>query len=297
MAWKIQKITREFEIEGFHSIYYFEFGKDFSHPPERHDFWEFAYVDCGEVKAVVSDDEGISEKLYEGQIMFHRPMHPHAHISNNLVSHNQLVVSFTCHSEAMEFFDNKVFTLDKTEKTLLSLFIKEAKFALKEIPGDFSDKDALDFSKFPQGHFQLLECYLTEFLILLKRRNSRSEKDADYGKNERFKAQSTVIEQIINFLKNNVYENLTVADICSKFFIGKSHLYKLFSEYADTSPMEYFSGIKIKEAKRLLLESELSVSEIATLLNYSSIHNFSRAFKAAVGDSPYGYKNRVNNIT
>jgi AraC-like DNA-binding protein len=295
MAWETQKITREFEIEGFNSIYYFEFGKDFSHPPERHDFWEFAYVDCGEVKTLITDD--LSEKLYEGQVMFHRPMSPHAHVSNNLVSHNQLVVSFTCHSEAMEFFDNKVFTLNKTEKTLLSLFIKEAKFALNGIPGNFTDKNALDFSKFPHGHFQLLECYLTEFLILLKRRNSQSDKNTNYEKNERANAQNATIETIIEYLKNNVYENLTVADICAKFFIGKSHLYKLFGEFADTSPMEYFSGMKIKEAKRLLLESDLSVSEIATMLNYSSIHNFSRAFKSAVGDSPYGYKNRVNHVT
>ena len=61
MAWETQRITKEFEIEGFNSIYYFEFGKDFSHPPERHDFWEFAYVDCGEVKALITED--VSEKL------------------------------------------------------------------------------------------------------------------------------------------------------------------------------------------------------------------------------------------
>ncbi len=295
MAWETQKITREFEIEGFNSIYYFEFGKDFSHPPEKHDFWEFAYVDCGEVKTLITED--VSEKLYEGQVMFHRPMSPHAHVSNNLVSHNQLVVSFTCHSEAMDFFDNKVFTLDKTEKTLLSLFIKEAKFALNGIPGDFTDKNALDFSKFPHGRFQLLECYLTEFLILLKRRYSQNDNATDYKNNERIKGQNTTIETIIEYLKNNLYETLTVSDICSKFFIGKSHLYKLFSEFADTSPMEYFSNLKIKEAKRLLLESELSVSEISSILGYSSIHNFSRAFKTAVGDSPYGYKNRINHIS
>ena len=49
MEFAMQPIQREIEIDGFHSIYYFEFDKNFSFPPERHDFWEMMYVDSGEV--------------------------------------------------------------------------------------------------------------------------------------------------------------------------------------------------------------------------------------------------------
>ena len=52
-----------------------------------------------------------------------------------------------------------------------------------------------------------------------------------------------------------------------------------------------------REAEKRLQMNYRSYSKIATMLNYSSIHNFSRAFKSAVGDSPYGYKNRVNHVT
>ncbi len=52
MEFATQPISRLFRIEGFNSIYYFEFGKDFSHPPEKHDFWELVYVDSGEIIAV-----------------------------------------------------------------------------------------------------------------------------------------------------------------------------------------------------------------------------------------------------
>ena len=41
---EMEEIKREFEITGFHSIYSFEFGKDFSHIPEKHSFWEMVYV-------------------------------------------------------------------------------------------------------------------------------------------------------------------------------------------------------------------------------------------------------------
>lgn len=293
MEWKLQEVSREFEIEGFNSIYYFEFGKDFVHPPEKHDFWEFVYVDSGELNAVTN---GLGHRLTAGQAMFNSPMQVHAHISNNVVKHNQLCISFTTHSEAMRFFDNRIFTLDKTEKTLLSLFIKEAKFTLGEIPGEYSNKNALDFSKFPKGHFQLLECYLTEFLILLKRRcHSTSESDG-YAKNARTLGESTTIDIITDYMKKNVYESITLGSLSNKFLMGKSHLCKLFGEYTDLTPMSYFNSLKIAEAKRLLLETDMSVSQISDMLGYSSIHNFSRAFKRSVGDSPHNYKKRVNRI-
>ena len=49
-----QKIHKEINLIGFNSIYYFEFGKDFSHAPEKHDFWEMVYVDSGKVNAITN---------------------------------------------------------------------------------------------------------------------------------------------------------------------------------------------------------------------------------------------------
>ena len=108
--------------------------------------------------------------------------------------------------------------------------------------------------------------------------------------------ESSTSELIISYLEENVYENVTLTDLCTKFYMGKSHLCKLFSEYTGESPIEYFAKLKIAEAKRLLLSGEMSVSKISDMLGYSSIHNFSRAFKNAVGVSPMAYKNRLNHL-
>ncbi len=123
MSFETQPIKREIIIDGFNNIYYFEFGKDFSHPPERHDFWELVYVDSGKVNAITN---GNARTLSQGELIFHRPSELHAHASNRKDPNCMLVVSFSTSSEAMEFFHKKVFTADKTVKTLLSLFISEA---------------------------------------------------------------------------------------------------------------------------------------------------------------------------
>ena len=291
MDFSICPVKREFVIEGFNSIYYFEFGKDFFHPPEKHDFWEFVYVDGGEVVAIT---DGLGSTLSQGQVIFHKPGEIHAHVSDKKVPNNMLVVSFTASGKAMELFEKKVYTLDKTGKTLLSLFMNEAKNALGEIPSEYGNKNALDFSSAPSGSMQLLECYLTEFLIVLNR--LEETKDVFSREESRQLAQSSITELVCDYLINGVYENLTLHDVCSKFYVGKSNLCKLFCDYVGKGPMEYYNEIKMAEAKKLLLQGDMSVSTISDKLGYSSIHNFSRAFKKNFGVAPTEYKRKINKL-
>ena len=282
-------IKREIEIEGFNSIYYFEFGKDFSHPPERHDFWEMLYVDSGKINALT---EGIGSTVTQGQLIFNKPMELHAHISNKVDPNNMLIITFTTHSPAMQFFDRKVFNLGKTEKTLISLITRAAKMALGKIPDDYNDKDPLDFSSAPKGSVQLLECYLTELLLLLMQSEDSVYTTEKHSEKSRELAQSSITELIVDYLRENVYSSLNLSDVCTRFYMGKSKLCKLFDEYLGESPMEYFTKLKIAEAKKLLRQEELAVGKVADMLGYSSIHNFSRAFKTATGFSPTEYRKK-----
>ena len=289
MSFTTQPIKREIEIKGFNSIYYFEFCKDFSHKPERHDFWELVYVDSGEINAVT---DGIGRTLMQGQVIFHRPMELHAHVSNKIVPNSMLVVSFTCESEAMDFFDKKIFTLDKTPKTLLTLFINEAKNALGSIPNEYANKDPLDFSSAPFGSLQLLECYLTEFLLTLMRSDVDAASKAVRSEDSRTLAHSSIVGMMTDYLEDRVCENVTLSDLCASFYMGKTQVCELFAEHIGMGPMEYYASLKISRAKKLLLDG-VPVSKIADMLGYSSIHIFSRAFKKAVGVSPTDYKNRI----
>ena len=289
MSFTIQPIKREIEIRGFNSIYHFEFCKDFSHPPERHDFWEFVYVDSGEINAVT---DGIGRTLSQGQAIFHRPMELHAHVSNKVVPNSMLVVSFTSDSEAMNFFDKKIFTLGKTSKTLLSLFTSEAKRALGDIPNEYANKEPLDFAQSPFGSLQLLECYLTEFLLTLMRSDGDAAIKARRTEDSRTLAHSSIIELITDYLGEHIGDNVTLGDICANFYMGKTKLCELFYHHFGEGPIEYYSKLKIARAKKLLLEGA-SVSKISDTLGYSSIHSFSRAFKKAVGVSPIEYKRKI----
>ena len=289
MEFTSHPIQREIEIEGFHSIYYFEFGKDFFYPPEKYDFWVMTYCDAGKITAIA---DGMAQTVEQGQLVFNHPNEVHAHVSNRLDPNNMLIVSFGCHSPAMRFFEHKIFTLGKTEKTLISLFAKTAKEALGNIPDDYANRDPLDFSKAPMGTMQLLECYLTELLLVLLRGGEQGYTTSKANATSRELTQSSLAELIVSYLRENVCASITLSDLCNRFFMGKSNLCKLFDEHVGQSPMEYFSSLKIAEAKRLLRREELSIGRIADMLSYSSIHNFSRAFKNGTGFSPSEYRKK-----
>ncbi len=286
----LQRIKTEIKIEGFNSIYYFEFGKDFTHIPEKHDFWEMVYVDSGKVVCITN---GIGCTLNQGDIIFHEPNEIHAHISNRETPNNMLVVSFTAEGKAMDYFVKKTFAADKTSKTLLKMFLAEARLALGKVSSDYEDKSSLDFSNAAFGSTQLLACYFTELLFHLLRTGESSGNSILQTAQSRIIAQNSIPELVMGYMRENIYNNLSLDDICANFMTGKSTLCDIFRSYAGGSIMDFYRKMKITEAKKLLRTEKYSVSQISDMLGYSCIHSFSRAFKSSVGYSPNEYKRSI----
>ena len=285
----LMPVNKPLKLQGFHNIYYFEFNKHHSHPLEKHNFWEMVYVDMGSIIAV--SEEG-NLNMREEQVIFRQPNEAHAHISDTKSSNNLLVVSFSCDSECMEFFKkNKVFNLDKKEKNILSLFIKEATLALGKIPYYYTDLSILDFSGEAFGASQLMESYFTEFLIKLIRSKSNSD---DRGIMPNQKGELSKAEKITEYLNAHIYDKLTLNELCDNFFMQKSQISSIFKAHTGKSPMKYLANLKIEEAKKLLRDDEFSVSEISYKLKFSDIYSFSRAFKVATGFSPTEYKKSIS---
>lgn len=109
------------------------------------------------------------------------------------------------------------------------------------------------------------------------------------NKKSRNIASNSISELITEYMKSNLYSNLSLKELCSHFMMGKTQFCKIFQENIGRSPMDYYAELRINEAKKLLRERNDSVAQIADKLGYSSIHTFSRAFKKAVGFSPTAY--------
>jgi AraC-like DNA-binding protein len=60
-----------------------------------------------------------------------------------------------------------------------------------------------------------------------------------------------------------------------------------------TGIIEYFKYLKIERAKTLIREENHNITEIAEILDYNSIHSFSRHFKKATDISPSEYAKSI----
>lgn len=290
MEFEMKSIKKEIDVLGFNSVYYFEFNKNFYHSEEAHPFWELVYVDSGKINAIVN---GIGVALSQGQVIFHKPDEMHSHISNKVDPNNLLVISFTCESEAMDFFDGKIFTLGKSEKKILSLFLSEAKKALVKISGSFEDKQPLDFSAASFGSVQLMAALLEELLVSLIRLNNENTSEIKAGYESKKIVENSLAEAICEHLTACTYGRVNLSELCRKFNVSKSYLCKIFKENYGKGVIDYYLNLKISEAKKLIRTEKYTVSQISDMLMFSCIHHFSRSFKRFTGVTPTEYKKSI----
>ena len=92
------------------------------------------------------------------------------------------------------------------------------------------------------------------------------------------------------YLLEHLGEDLSVKDMANVIHCSSSNLSALFSKNEGTSPAEYFTRLKMKEAHRLLLESTHNLKEISQQLGYSNERYFSMVFKNYYHSAPGRYR-------
>ena len=126
MGYEAIRLQRPLAVDDIVSVHYFEYSSNYYFEGERHDFWEFLYVDKGELDVRAGD---VVQHLKKGQIIFHKPGEFHALSANGVVAPNLVVVGFVCHGEAMRFFENRVLSVGDSSRALLARIVEEGEAA------------------------------------------------------------------------------------------------------------------------------------------------------------------------
>lgn len=107
------------------------------------------------------------------------------------------------------------------------------------------------------------------------------------------KKLSKKTDKAMHYINSHIYSSLTIDEIAKHIGISRSALTKHFRKDLNKSIIEYVTEEKTKEAKRLLLYSNKSISEVAAYLNYSSQPYFQTVFKKVTRTTPYEYMKNV----
>ena len=127
---------------------------------------------------------------------------------------------------------------------------------------------------------------LMEFLALAIESANRDSKTSP--RKPEYNAK-VYVEYAVNYLQAN-YHNAKINDVAQKIGINRSYLTSIFRQQMGISPQEYLMQYRMDKAREILLESDISVQEIALRVGYDNALTFSKIYKNYYGLSPAHYR-------
>ena len=244
-----------------------------------HQEWELMYIDSGSVNYVTDESAGV---LKQGEILFHHPNEVHNTICNGKSGASMVTIIFECKSRAMKYFTHKALKVPKSLSPILQQLIDESIKTYIPAPDPLEIREGA-----PEGGEQLVRNLLECFLILLQREREigSSINHEEDGEDNRPAAE------IRRYLKDHLYERVTLEALSKKFHFGKSHMCVLFKRATGKTIIDYHLDLKVEEAKRLLREETMTVREVSERLGFESSEYFSRCFLQRTGYSPRSFRN------
>jgi AraC-like DNA-binding protein len=134
-----------------------------------------------------------------------------------------------------------------------------------------------------EPYFQdMILAQLSMVLTILLRQEGQEKPNALHGEHE-------ILRRTQQYVALHVREKLSVTLVAEQVDVSPSYLTALFHKNLHISPGEYIRRVKLQESKKLIREGNLNFTEIAAVLQYSTVHHFSRQFKEKFGITPSEY--------
>jgi len=104
------------------------------------------------------------------------------------------------------------------------------------------------------------------------------------------------IEDVINYIENNLKNEITVEELACTAGYSKYHFLRVFNEVVKLTPADYIRKRRLSEIANEIMTTARPISEIAFGYGFNSKENFTRAFKAEHNVLPTEYKKAGNSL-
>ncbi len=129
-----------------------------------------------------------------------------------------------------------------------------------------------DFSR----KFDFIEAFVRDFISFLNRRHNHSDKRE--------------LGRAVKYLQHNYNRNISLPLLAEEVYVSQSYLCKLFKNEIDKTIFELLTEIRMEEARRYLVNTDLTLAAIASRVGYNDVSYFSRVFKKREGVPPGQYR-------
>lgn len=261
------KIEKTLSVDSFFSGFEATYNSKFILPGECNNYWEFLYVSDGFLE-VFSGDKTF--ELSSGKLIFFPPLAFHSIRSAKGSCPHVIVMTFSLSQEEFPALTDGFFNISSKEKEIilrgLSAYEEGVRYA-------FPIKNQIAALKIEELILTLLENQIPQ-------------------KEEINRVGTANYKTILKVISANIEEKLTMEEIAKKCGLSVSNLKKTFYKYAGISIMKYYNTQRMKKAIEFMSDGK-NMNEISELLNFSSQHYFTTAFKNEYGISPLSYKKQI----
>ena len=250
-----------------------KYGGDWHSVPHTHNHMELFYIVGGKGQFLIQD------QLYPvnaNNLVIINPNVPHTEVSLNAQPLEYIVLGIEGVELASSEQSNGRFSmLDHFESVEIS-------GCLRNILREMEQKST--------GYEDVCQAYMEILIIRLMRSTALSVpmQPQQISANRQCAAVKRYIDQ-------HFKETLTLDQLAEEAHMNKFYLSHAFKQEFGVSPINYLISCRIEESKYLLAETDLSISQIAQLLNFSSPSYFSQVFRRTQAVSPVEFRQSTKN--
>lgn len=262
-------MTHRFQIESMDPIRYHEMEPGFLFPGESVPAVKLTYVDQGQMHSVA---DGIDMVLQRGDLVIYGPGQWHMQYADMDQAPRFITVTLLTSGADLSPLVNRKITLSQELATLLQKCLQE------------QDRCS--------GLSHDIITVAMELLLLLLLQGQSAPAQAlktPYA----LHSENEIIRRAQQYISAHIRQKLSVPLVARKVDVSPSYLTALFHKNLEISPGEYIRRVKLQESKHLIREGKLNFTEIAAVLNYSTVHHFSRQFKEKFGITPTDYAKSI----
>ena len=260
----------------------------FQAPFHSHPELELVYVKESFGKRIIGNSVANFES---GDLVFLGSDIPHVWLNDEIYYHNNklkakaIVVYFNKDIFSPAFYElkeaQKINTLFEKAKKGLSITGKTNKLIAKKLEKLVAKQD-----------FEVI-IGLFEILSLLS-----ATTDFDFINNETYTPTNDSFKKdrlsdVYQYVKENYKKEISLDEVAQIANLTPTSFCRMFKSKTKKNFIEYLNEIRISKACKLLIESDMSVSEIAYECGYKTVPNFNKLFKKNTSNTPKEYQNKI----
>ncbi|MFV0502939.1 MAG: helix-turn-helix domain-containing protein [Lachnospirales bacterium] len=141
-------------------------------------------------------------------------------------------------------------------------------------------------------HYKIfIKIYLCDFFTVLYRYMPEV-----FSNTEIFQTiQTKYIKTSIEYLVENYCDKITLDSMCQIVNLSKQHFSRLFKSYTGKTFIEYLTLFRLEQAEKLLLQTNIPVTQIPELTGFCNANYFSRVYKKNYNQTPSKTRKNRNN--